>query len=60
MKMKRNAPRPIVLRGFALVVVLGAAWQAQAQDAKAPYPSITPSEPIPDGAKCRASALRSR
>jgi hypothetical protein len=42
MKMKRNAPRTIVLRGFALVVVLGAAWQAQAQDAKAPYPSMAP------------------
>jgi hypothetical protein len=42
MKMKRKAPRTIVLRGFALVVVLGAAWHAQAQDAKAPYPSMAP------------------
>lgn len=42
MKMKPNAPRTIVLRDFALVVVLGAAGQAQAQaqDAKAPYPSM--------------------
>jgi len=32
----------IALRSFALVVVLGAAWQAQAQDAKAPYPSMAP------------------
>jgi hypothetical protein len=42
MKMKRKAPRTIPLRGFALAVVLGAAWQAQAQDAKAPYPSMAP------------------
>jgi len=27
---------------FALVVLLAAAWQAQAQDAKAPYPSMVP------------------
>ena len=42
MKMKRKDPRTIALRGFALVVALGAAWQAQAQDAKAPYPSMAP------------------
>jgi len=30
------------LRSFALVVVLGVAWQAQAQGAKAPYPSMAP------------------
>jgi hypothetical protein len=40
--MKRQAPRTIALRSFALVVVLGTAWQAQAQDAKAPYPSMAP------------------
>jgi hypothetical protein len=33
-----------VLRSFALVVVLGVAWQAQAHDAKAPYPSMAPLE----------------
>jgi hypothetical protein len=32
----------IARRGFALVVMLGATWQAQAQDAKAPYPSMAP------------------
>ncbi len=42
MKMKRKDPRTIALRGFALVVALGAAWQAQAQDPKAPYPSMAP------------------
>jgi len=35
--MKRKA-----LRTIALVVVLGAAWQAQAQDTKTPYPSMAP------------------
>jgi len=44
MKMKRKAPRTIALRGFALLVVLAAAWQAQAQDAKTPYPSMAPLE----------------
>jgi hypothetical protein len=42
MKMKRKAPGTIALRCFALVVVLAAAWQAQAQDAKTPYPSMAP------------------
>jgi len=42
MKMKRKDPSTIALRGFALIVALGAAWQAQAQDAKAPYPSMAP------------------
>jgi hypothetical protein len=32
----------IALRSFAMVVALGAAWQAQAQDAKGPYPSMAP------------------
>jgi hypothetical protein len=40
--MKSKALRTIVLGSFALVVVLGAAWQAQAQDAKTPYPSMAP------------------
>jgi hypothetical protein len=40
--MQRKILRMIALRHFALVVVLGAAWQAQAQDAKAPYPSMAP------------------
>ncbi len=40
--MKRKTFRMIALRGFALVVVLSAAWQAQAQDAKAPYPRMAP------------------
>src|SRR5260370_32412497 len=40
--MKRNALRVIVLGSFALVVVVVAAWQAQAQDAKTPYPNMAP------------------
>ena len=40
--MKRKALRTIALSSFTLVVVLGWAWQAQAQDAKAPYPSMAP------------------
>jgi hypothetical protein len=40
--MKRKIIRTIALGGFALVVVLGAAWQARAQDAKTPYPSMAP------------------
>src|ERR1700677_3708087 len=40
--MKRKILRTIALGSFALVVVLGAAWQAHAQDAKTPYPSMAP------------------
>src|ERR1035438_5385596 len=31
-----------IRRNFALVVLLAAAWQAQAQTTKAPYPSMAP------------------
>jgi hypothetical protein len=34
--------RTIVFRGFALLAALGAAWMAQAQDAKKPYPNMAP------------------
>jgi hypothetical protein len=40
--MQRKALRTIALRSFAPVVVLAAAWQVQAQDAHAPYPSMAP------------------
>jgi len=40
--MKRKIIRTIALGSFALVVALGAAWQAHAQDAKAPYPNMAP------------------
>jgi hypothetical protein len=40
--MRQNALRTFAVRSFALVVVLGAAWKAQAQDIKAPYPSMAP------------------
>ena len=40
--MNRKIVKTIALGTFALVVVLGAWWQARAQDAKAPYPSMAP------------------
>ncbi len=40
--MQRKTLRTIALGSIALVVMLGAAEQAQAQDAKAPYPSMAP------------------
>jgi len=40
--MQRQILRTIALRSFALVVILGGAWQAQAQDGKRPYPSMAP------------------
>jgi len=40
--MQQKILRTIALRSLALVVALGAAWQSQAQDAKAPYPSMAP------------------
>jgi hypothetical protein len=40
--MKRKTLKAIALRTLALAVVVAAAWQAQAQDAKAPYPSMAP------------------
>jgi hypothetical protein len=36
--------KTITVRSFALAVMLGAAWQAQAQDAKAPYPAMASLE----------------
>jgi hypothetical protein len=40
--MTRKVFSTIALASFALVVTLGAAWQAHAQDAKASYPSMAP------------------
>jgi hypothetical protein len=40
--MKRMTVRAIALPVFVLAVVLSAAWPKQAQDAKAPYPSMAP------------------
>jgi hypothetical protein len=40
--MKWKIFTTIAIKSFALVVVLGATWQAQAQDAKAAYPSMGP------------------
>ncbi len=40
--MNRKTVRTIAVTGFALVIGLGAAWLARAQNAKAPYPSMAP------------------
>jgi hypothetical protein len=40
--MNRKTLRTIALKSFALVALLGSAWQSQAQDAKTPYPSMAP------------------
>jgi hypothetical protein len=45
--MKRNPSKnvgTIARRSFMLVILLGVAWQAPAQDAKASYPSMAPLE----------------
>ena len=42
--MKQNAVQKIALRSFLLVVLMGLMWQAKAQDAKTPYPSMAPLE----------------
>ena len=42
--MKRKIVRTITLPVFVLAVGLSAAWPEQAQDAKAPYPSMAPVE----------------
>ena len=40
--MKPKSLQTAALRNFTLVVMVAASWQAQAQDAKAPYPSMAP------------------
>jgi hypothetical protein len=48
--MKRKILGTITVKGFALVIMLGAVSQAHAQDAKATYPTMAPLEQylIPD------------
>ena len=41
--MKGNKVGAIALKNLALVVMLGMAWQAIAQDAKTPYPNMARS-----------------
>jgi hypothetical protein len=40
--MNRKTLRTIAVRSFVLLVALLSAWQAKAQDAKTPYPSMAP------------------
>jgi hypothetical protein len=42
--MERKRVRTSALRSIALAVMLGAAWEAKAQDTKIPYPSMAPLE----------------
>ena len=42
--MLRKKVRAIAIKSFALLVVLGAAYQARAQDATTPYPKMAPIE----------------
>ena len=48
--MKRKMLRTITVRTCALVIMFGAAWQARAEDAKAPCPTMAPLKQylIPD------------
>ena len=40
--MLRLEVGPIAVKSFVLAFMLGMAWHAMAQDAKAPYPSMAP------------------
>jgi len=40
--MKPKSLQTAALRNLTLVVIVAAAWQAQAQDTKAPYPNMAP------------------
>ena len=40
--MKRNRFQAVASLSFTLILILDGAWHAQAQDAKAPYPSMAP------------------
>jgi len=42
--MRKKKVGAIAIKSFALLVVLGTAYQATAQDAKAPYPNMAPIE----------------
>src|SRR5437016_633207 len=48
--MQRKILSTITVSTCALVIMIGAAWQARAEDAKAPYPTMAPLEQylIPD------------
>jgi hypothetical protein len=42
--LRTTIERTITVTTFALVIMLGATWQAQALDAKSPYPTMAPLE----------------
>jgi hypothetical protein len=57
--MNKKTLRMLALRSFALVVVLTAAWQAQAQNAKEPYPSMAPLDQYLMGRDAEIALARS-
>src|SRR3984885_15906527 len=42
--MSAKILRTVAVRSLGLAIIFGAAWQAEAQDAKAPYPTMAPLE----------------
>jgi hypothetical protein len=42
--MKTKILRTVAVTSLGLAIIFGAAWQAQTQDAKAPYPTMAPLE----------------
>ena len=42
--MRKNKVHTFAIKSFALIVVLGTAYQARSQDAKTAYPSMAPAE----------------
>ena len=57
--MTQKMVKTIALSIFALVVALVAGWQAQAQDAKAPYPSMAPLDQYLMGRDAEIAQARS-
>jgi hypothetical protein len=58
-RMQRKTLRTIALGSFALAVVLGVAGQAQAQDAKTPYPNMAPLDQYLMGRDAEIALARS-
>ena len=50
--MNRKRFQAIASLSFALIFILGAGWQARAQDAEGPYPTMAPARSIPDEPRC--------
>lgn len=57
--MRRKSLRTIARTSFALLAMLAAVWQAQAQDSKAPHPSMASLDRYPTGRKAEIAPARS-